>query len=48
MKIERIKVMKKQYISPLTEAQQISVGGVIMTSIPLPPDMAPKRKTEVF
>ena len=38
---------KKQYIRPLVEAEQMTVGGFIMTSVPLPPDpgssMAPKR-----
>ena len=36
--------MKKQYIRPLVEAEQMTVGGIIMTSIQLPPDMAPKRR----
>jgi len=46
---------KKQYISPLSEAQlMVSAIGIMRTSIEddyLPPDLgvpAPKRKTDVF
>ena len=42
--------MKKQYISPLTEAQSMeSAHSTMTTSIELLPDMAPKhREAEVF
>ena len=45
--------MKKQYIAPLTEAQLMeSAISIMKTSIGqddyLPPDPAPRRRTQVF
>ena len=39
---------KKIYITPLVEAKQIKVGGIIMTSLQLPPDMAPERRVSTL
>ena len=46
---ERNSIMKKQYIFPQTEVVIMeSIGCIMKTSLDLLPDMAPRRRTEVF